>query len=73
MYTTKPDYDRFELANKMYSPSYISFFSSLYFHRVIFQYQEDVYLAYRKTDIRRLDGFNIILRALKDDLLFESS
>lgn len=61
--------DKFELANKIYSPSYISFFSSLYFHSIIFQYDEDVYLAYKKTDIRKTPIININLKSLKKEIL----
>jgi len=70
IYTTRETCDRFELANKIYSPSYISFFSALYHHGVIFQYQRDVYIAYRKTDTKKLQDFSIILKTLKSDLLF---
>jgi len=70
IYATRGEYDRFELANKIYSPSYISFFSALYYHKVIFQYQSDVYLAYRKTDTKKLKDFSIILKNLKSNLLF---
>lgn len=70
IYATRQNYDKYELANKIYSPSYISFFSSLYYHKVIFQYQNDVYLAYMKSTTKKLDNFNIILKNLKDSLLF---
>ncbi|EKE28130.1 MAG: hypothetical protein ACD_3C00093G0001 [uncultured bacterium (gcode 4)] len=61
--------NRFELANKIYSPSYISFFSALYHYWVIFQYEEDVYLAYKKTDTRKTPILNIRLKSLKKDIL----
>lgn len=67
---TSHGYDRFEFANKIYAPSYVSFFSALYYHKVIFQYQSDVYLAYRKTDTKKLKDFSIILKNLKSDVLF---
>ena len=72
IYATRDKYDIFELANKIYSPSYISFYSALYHHKMIFQYPHDVYLAYQKSDSKELDGFKIILKNLKKDLLFNS-
>ncbi len=72
IYATRDKYDVFELANKIYSPSYISFYSALYHHKIIFQYSLDVYLAYQKSDSKQLDGFKIILKNLKKDLLFNS-
>ncbi|MDD3645913.1 MAG: hypothetical protein PHH06_00735 [Candidatus Gracilibacteria bacterium] len=61
--------DRFELANKIYSPSYISFFTALYHHGIIFQYENDVYLAYKKSDIKKIADFDIKLKCLKKDIL----
>lgn len=61
--------NKFEFANKIYSPSYISFFSSLYFHSIIFQYDEDVYLAYKKSDTRKTPLVNINLKSLKKEIL----
>jgi predicted transcriptional regulator of viral defense system len=46
--------NHFELANKIYCPSYISFFSALYHHQVIFQYPDEVYLAYKKTQMQNI-------------------
>jgi len=61
--------NKFELANKIYSPSYISFFSALYHHSIIFQYQNDVYLAYKKTDSKKILDFEIKLKTLKKEIL----
>lgn len=61
--------NKFELANKIYSPSYISFFSALYHHWIIFQYQNDVYLAYKKTDSKQILDFEIKLKTLKKEIL----
>ena len=68
-YSLRKDYNTFELANKIYSPSYISFFSALYYHKIIFQFQNNVYLAYRKTDQKILQAYTIVLKNLKQDLL----
>ncbi len=65
--------NKFELANKIYSPSYISFFSALYIHSIIFQYQDDVYLAYKKTDTKKILDFEIKLKTLKKEILLNPS
>lgn len=61
--------NKFELTNKIYSPSYISFFSALYHHWIIFQYENDVYLAYKKSDTRKILDFDIKLKCVKKDIL----
>lgn len=65
--------DKFELVNKIYSPSYISFFSALYYHSIIFQYQNNVYLAYQKTDTKNIIDFEIKLKSLKKEILLNPS
>lgn len=61
-----------ELANKMFSPSYISFETALYYHWIIFQvHPNQVDLAYKKSDTRELQELNLTikLRCLKTDIL----
>lgn len=61
-----------ELANKMYSPSYISFETALYHHGLIFQANpSQVDLAYKKSDMRTLEKINLTirLRSLKASIL----
>lgn len=65
--------NKFELANKIYSPSYISFFTALYHHSIIFQYEDDIYLAYKKTDTKKILDFEIKLKCLKKDILLNPS
>jgi predicted transcriptional regulator of viral defense system len=57
----------------MYSPSYISFFSALYHHSIIFQYENDIYLAYKKSDVRKVLDFEIKLKNLKKEILLNPS
>ena len=63
----------FELANKIYSPSYISFYSALYHHKMIFQYPEEVYLAYKKTQMQDIAGLQVELKTLKKNILLNPS
>ncbi|MDP2090277.1 MAG: hypothetical protein Q8K30_01650 [Candidatus Gracilibacteria bacterium] len=65
--------NKFELVNKIYSPSYISFFSALYHYSIIFQYDTDVYLAYMKSDSRKILDFEIKLKTLKNEILLNPS
>lgn len=65
--------NKFELANKIYSPSYISFFSALYHHSIIFQYENDVYLAYKKSDTKNILDFDIKLKNIKKETLLNPS
>jgi len=65
----------FELANKIYSPSYISFFSALYHHSIIFQANpKEIDLAYKKSQLIQLKDLDLIikLRFLKKDILLNT-
>lgn len=65
----------FELVNKIYSPSYISFFSALYHHWIIFQANpSEIDLAYKKSQHVQLKNLNLTikLRFLKQDILLNT-
>ncbi len=62
-------YNKFELVNKMYSPSYISLFSALYKHKMIFQLPESVFLIYTRTFEKYIDNTHIVSKRLKEDIL----
>lgn len=65
----------FELANKIYSPSYISFFSALYHYSIIFQANpKEIDLAYKKSQSVEIKNLDIIvrLRSLKQDILLNT-
>lgn len=62
----------FELANKIYSPSYISLFSALYHHGIIFQPTPwEIYLAYKKSETKKIENLWLIinLKHFKSDIL----
>ncbi len=62
----------FELSNKIYSPSYISFFSALYHYWIIFQVNpSEIDIAYKKSQSIKIENLwiNIHLRCLKQDIL----
>lgn len=65
----------FELANKIYSPSYISFFSAMYHYWLIFQANpSQIDLAYKKSQLVKFNNldFSIYLRNLKEDILLNN-
>lgn len=69
------DINPFELANKIYSPSYISFFSALYHHWIIFQANpKEIDLVYKKSQLVQLKDLDLTirLRFLKQDILLNT-
>lgn len=66
---TKLEYNPFELSNKVYAPSYISFETVLARGGVVFQYYETIFLASYLTRQIEVDGTNIQYRQIKGDVL----
>lgn len=71
---TLPNYNinPFELINKKYSPSYISFWTALYHHWLIFQANpNEIDLAYKKSQLIKLENLDleINLKCFKEDIL----
>lgn len=64
----KMNYNPFELANKLYKPSYISF-ETVLAKGVVFQYYETIFLASYLTREVKVDGINIQYRQIKGDVL----
>lgn len=65
----KIEYNPFELANKLYKPSYISFETVLARGGVVFQYYETIFLATYLTRNVEVDGVSIQYRQIKGDTL----
>lgn len=65
----KEKYDVFELANKLYSPSYISLETVLRQAGIIFQYYERIFVASYLTRTIEVDGKTIEYRRLKKEIL----
>lgn len=66
----KADYNKFELANKIYTPSYISFETVLRQEGVIFQHYENIFAAsYLSREIELKNKQKIIYKKLKDSIL----
>lgn len=69
IYTKDPSYNRFEMATRMYTPSYISFETVLTRTGVNFQYYDTIFVASYLTRDIEVDGQNISLVRMKGDVL----
>lgn len=72
IYAKDKDYEKFELATKIYTPSYIGFETVLLKEGVIFQYYKDIFAASylsRKIDC---DGQTYVFRKIKNETLNNS-
>jgi predicted transcriptional regulator of viral defense system len=69
----KPEYDKFELAAKIYTPSYISLETVLQEAGIIFQHYEKIFVVSYLTRLITVDGQEIMLRKIKNDILLNSS
>jgi len=69
LYSKAENYDIFEAANKIYSPSYISFETILQKHGLIFQYSEEIFLAAKLSKQIKINKRKLIYRKMKNDIL----
>ncbi len=72
LYAKDSNYDRRELATKIYTPSYISFETILVEAGVIFQHYNTIYVATYQTKDIVCDGQAYSFRKLKDTILTNS-
>lgn len=61
-----------ELANKLRTPSYISFETVLYQSGIIFQWDRKITLAGKESIRMRVIGLEIIFRQMKDEILLNN-
>ena len=73
IYAKDNDYDVFELATKIFKPSYISFETVLGMEGVIFQKYESVFLASYQTKEISCDNKKFIFKKLKDSILLNNA
>jgi len=73
IYTPISNYDKFELAGKLKSPSYVSLETVLYKGGIIFQYSTDITSISNVTKSIRCKGINYVYHKLKDEILFNKS
>jgi hypothetical protein len=73
IYAKDKDYDRLELATKIFTPAYISFETVLGSAGITFQYYGQIFVASYQTLERVADGQKIVFKRLKSSLLTDSS
>ena len=71
-YALSKDYNRYELANIIISPSYISFHSALVFWGVAFQKEEAVHSVALLNYEKELDSASYRYHAMKKELFFDT-
>jgi predicted transcriptional regulator of viral defense system len=69
----KENYEPFELANKLYTPSYISFETVLREEGIIFQKYSTIFIASYLTRKLEVGGHELFYRKLKDSVLYNES
>lgn len=73
LYAKDKDYDKRELATKIFTPSYVSFETILIEAGVIFQHYDTIFVAtYQSKDIA-CDGYNYSFKKIKDTILVNSA
>jgi len=73
IYAKDKNYDRDELATKIYTPAYISFETVLGRAGITFQYYTQIFVATYQSDEIIADGQQIVFRKLKNAILLNSS
>ena len=73
IYAKDKNYDRLELANKIFTPSYISFETVLAKNGVVFQQYDRIFVASYLTREISCNGETYIFRRVKDAVLLNSS
>jgi len=72
IYAKDKKYDKFELANRIYTPSYISFETVLSRAGVIFQSYGQIFIASYLTRELKIDDQIYSYRKIKDDILMRT-
>ncbi len=69
IYAKSEDYDRLELANRIFTPSYISFETVLAKAGVVFQHYDQIFAASYLSRELACDGRKYVFRRIKDTVL----
>lgn len=69
LYAKDKNYNRYEVATKIFIPAYISFETILAQEGVIFQYYSSIFVATYQSKEIMCDGQNYIFRKIKDTIL----
>ncbi len=71
IYAKDKDYDKVELASRIYTPAYVSFETVLARAGMIFQYYSQIFVASYLTREISIDGQTYVFRKIKDFVLTE--
>lgn len=69
LYAKDKQYNKYEVATKIFTPAYISFETVLRHEGMIFQYYTAVYVASYRSETIECDGQEYVFRKVKDILL----
>jgi len=69
LYALNKEYIKYELGNKLRSPSYVSFYTVLQDSGVVFQPYTSIFLAGQRSETRIINGQKFIYRKIRDDIL----
>ena len=69
IYAKDKNYNKLELANKIYTPSYISLETVLVKENIINQYYETIFVVSYLTREIKADGNNIRIKKIQDEIL----
>ncbi|MEN6622805.1 MAG: hypothetical protein ABFD50_14800 [Smithella sp.] len=73
VYAKDKNYDRFELATKIFTPAYISFETVLGHAGITFQYYSQIFVATYQTKEIMVDQQKLVFKTLKSSLLTNSA
>jgi predicted transcriptional regulator of viral defense system len=70
LYSTIPNPEEFEIAQKSLTPSYISFYTALHVHFVVFQWYETIFSASIIGRILEIKSRKYVYKQLKNNIFF---
>ena len=73
IYAKDKDYDKVELASRIYTPAYVSFETVLARAGMIFQYYSQIFVASYLTRELIIDGQTYVYRKIKDTVLTDAA
>ena len=73
IYAKDKDYDKVELASRIYTPAYVSFETVLARAGMIFQYYSQIFVASYLTREIIIDGQTYVYRKIKDTVLTDAA
>ncbi|MBN1662494.1 MAG: hypothetical protein JW943_02725 [Deltaproteobacteria bacterium] len=73
IYAKDKDYDKVELASRIYTPAYVSFETIMARSGMIFQYYSQIFVASYLTREIRINGQTYVYRKIKSSILTEGT